>query len=517
MKIKYLTISTLLFMFLAAGCQQPTINFVAQTRLEADGSVSRLVSLSQTVENKVEGQQIPLSNYMSLPSAEKYSNYKVTPDRVNFSGKFSSIEEMPIDFMKKTPGVNFWAQNQLKFVKRDYVLMTAYEYEERICDIVERAEAEESLKQAVNLLVEAIISTLKSEYGEKYDLSEFSDYLREVVPQLSMRLYHIYWETRRAGADSSVAGLNPVYELDHLMRKEVSHYGIALEPYTNKELRKKNDDILWAFFDSKLRNMVKAKDTDSPPLTSKDFKGRENQIKLLFKLLQEIQKSFGSVETFMQQLELPLVAGAFSGLTVPFEFEGNNLQLSKPEPVFNFYFKAQIPGQIIQTNALRDIDGGLIWRFSGDEVMFTGYRMWAKTLDINQTAVRKLGLEKFPGSIVAVEKFYSIISGRDGKANTTLLKLLKESVESGNLTPIEKFSTSESQVNGAGLQEDVNSLFDYLSQFKSKGASVSLEKNMDNSPAENVIRTRRKPMSSVLQKKNIPEKEEVKNSGPELE
>ncbi|MHC4873346.1 MAG: hypothetical protein ACYTFY_16000 [Planctomycetota bacterium] len=506
----------------SAGCTRKIVNYAANTELADDGTALRVVSITLHTPGKITEVKKPVSNYLALPNAENYSIYKVTPERVKFSGRFKSIEEMPVDFMKKTPGINFWAQNHITFTRRDCVLLTAYDYEEKITDIVEQAEVEESLKQAVNLLLEAVVSTLKKEYGSDYDFKEFSEYLREVLPPLTQRLYHIYWESRRADRQGSAGKINHVRELDHRIRKEISHYGIALESFRQKKGRKNNEKMAWSFLDSKLRKMVKPRKADLPPLTAKILQGKENQIKLLFSMLQEIQKSFGSVETFMHQLEIPLIAGAFSGITVPFTFKGNNLQFAEAEPDFNFFFRTRVPGKIVQTNGIRDIDGSLLWKFRGDDAMFTGYRMWAKTLTVDHDAAEKLGLTGFPGNIAAVERFYAIMTA-NGEINKDLLKLLSEAVEKESLDIIEEKKPAFSEVSysaGKSSQaaDKAGQLYDFLNAYRKKSsAAVSANAGKSSDERRSVQKSGR--ANTMISRERTEKKKAGVNvpSGPELD
>ncbi len=483
-----------LTLLVVSGCSNSTISFSASTELGEQGSAIRMVSISQYAAKSSKTKLLPLSNFIALPPAEKYTYFKVSPERIVFSGKFSNIQDMPVDFRKKTKGISFWAQNQIRMIKRDCILLTAYDYEEKITDIVERIEVEESLKQAVDLLVEAMVSTLENEYGDDYDFADFANYLRELLPPLSQRIYQIYWESKRVDTQGNARIVDQFNSLDYRIRKEISNYGISLEPFWLKHGRQRNKKVAWSFLDSKLRELIKTKKEGVTPFTASVFKGKDSQIKLLFKFLQEIQKSFGSVEEFMNQLEIPLIAGAFSGVNVPFTFNGNNLQFAASEPSFNFLFKTKVPGKVIQTNGVRDLNGTLVWRFKGEDVMFTGYRMWAKTLQVNQNAIKRLHLRGFPGSIINVERFYAIMTNRKGELNKGLTVLLATAVENESLDPI------RNKANGG--DDLAQKLLKFLMRYRNK-----------IQPKENMKETV-KPSTSTNREIT---KDRFQSDGPELD
>jgi hypothetical protein len=424
----------------AMGCG-PVINVVTVTRIDPDKVTVRTIEMSVRPHPKHPAQNPVLGNYLLLPDTEAYQTSLVEPNYVSFGGTFSDSDLVPVDFAKRTPGTEILAESHFKVEKRDYVLFSIFDYEERLDDIVDRVEGNESLEQSVGLLLEAVMVGLSNQFDEHYDLTQFSSYLRQTLPSLAKALYQIYWELRR----SRMAEKNPLQEeveWDIRLRQELSRYGLYLLSSGSRGNREENEKRLWAFLDQRLRELVVPRKSEVSMLTAGYFQKRENQTDFLRHIEQGIRDSFGSMENFSNRVEpmLPAIFGAFSG---------RRLSIEQTEPSFRFIYTAHLPGRIIETNGLQDLDGSIIWRFTGEDMALTGYRMWGRTVLINHEAIRRLKLGNFPANLNVMQSFYSVLLNQDKQVDDHALAVLRACVEIGNLTPLRQ---AANPADNPGLQ-----------------------------------------------------------------
>ncbi|MFW5856607.1 MAG: hypothetical protein ACOCX4_01915 [Planctomycetota bacterium] len=415
---------------LSAGCAGPEIAFTARTRIEPDGRTHRSVRIDSTPARGRPAEEAALQRYLRLPAPGPYDRYDVEPQHVHLEGAFEAPTQVPVDFAKITAGLDLWAQNRLRVRRHDYVLFTTFDFEERIEDIVERAEADEAFDEALGLLVEAVLSALEGRFGEAYDLTRFKDWFRREAPLLARRLYQIGWEirrSRRGGFDSE----SETEEWDRRIRQELSRYGLYLAPFDNRAARKRNEARAWEFLDARLSDLVEPRESGTPPLTAKAFQGGQNQKMLLAHLEEAVRGSFGSLDSFLQEIDplIPVVFGSF----FPYR-----LRLDHRAPEFAFVFRLELPGRIVLSNGVRELDGTLAWRFGDEDLRLAGHPMWARSLLINDAATARLGLVRFPGSLPAVDRFRLAVSGRDGEPDPGALALLREAVEAGDLAPLRR-------------------------------------------------------------------------------
>jgi len=439
----------------AGGCVAPTVSFVAQTTIARDGRTTREVTIACQPRKRTPPQALRLTAYLDLPEPDRYAKYKNAPTRVTFEGAFPSPDEVPVDFVKRTRRTDLLAYNRLLVRRRGYVLFEALDFEESIDDIVDRSQAEASVDRAANLLAKCITGALEAEFGEDYDLTQLNAYLRETLPALADRLYQVFWEVRRSQRDL-VAGEAPTAEWDRRLKQELSDWGLHLLPGQTRVTREVNEKALWSFLDAKLKALVPEPEGDLEPLRAESFRDKEVQTRLLFRLIEQAKQERNTAEAFLRDLDLPGIVGAFGGASLPLRFDGNDLEFALPDPSFYFLFRVRLPGQVIQTNAARDLDGSLVWRFSGRDLVLTGHRMWARTLVVDREAVRRIGLKGFPGSLAAVEQYHDAITGPNGAVDPKLMALVRRCVDQGSLRPLQAAAVPSEPVPTPEMAPDPN-------------------------------------------------------------
>jgi len=419
-----------------SGCKPPKpplISFKAETVIQTDGKTTRTVRITATPAKGQDPAALELTAFLRLPPEKEYSRFDAGARYASFSGSFDSPAAMPVDFIKKTADVGLLAQNRLRVRREDYALLTTFEIEERVEDVVERAEADEAMSQTVALLTEALLSGLEAEYGVDYALDAFKEWVRDALRELVERLYQTVWEirrSRRGGLDAE----SELREFDRRLRQEVSRHGLYLAPLLDPLLgtpvwTKLNDKRAWAFLDAKLAELVTSRRDDAPPLTSDVFRKSDARKRLYANIVVEVEKAFGGLDEFQQQVNqsLALVFGSF------FEWR---LQLVQSGPVFSFFLRLRPPGRVVQTNGMLDVDGSIFWRFTGDQLQLTGHSMWTRTVYTDEAASRRLGLKGFPGNMTTVERFCKAMRARDGGPDPALTLLLLYCVRDGNLNAL---------------------------------------------------------------------------------
>lgn len=427
----FTSLSVLLAAFLLcvlSGCNTPTIDFRAETVLHAKGDLDRQVEIALRPGRGQGPEGVDLRRYLRLPAASPYEEYVSEPRQVRFRGHFESARKAPVDFVRIVPDIDLWAQNRLKVTRRDFGLFTTYDFEERLDDIVERVEAEEALREATGLLLESLLAGLEECFGADYDLEPLAEYLRTAIPDLIQRSYQIAWEirrSRRGGVDAE----NPRVEFERRVRQEIGRYGLYLEPFDTPANRATNKRRAWEFLELKLNELAKPKVEGREPLSIGSFQGRAAQTRLLAGVEQAVNKSFGSLDGFIDQLNplMPVFLGAF--------FD-KRIQLIQTLPSFRFFYRLRLPGRIIQTNGLQDLDGIILWRFDSDDILLTGYPMWARSLAVDEQATERLGLAGFPGTLAAVERFHRAVADKQGEPDPRLVLLILRCVEKGTLEPL---------------------------------------------------------------------------------
>ncbi|MHC4885175.1 MAG: hypothetical protein ACYTGH_08835 [Planctomycetota bacterium] len=425
------------------GCFGPVLVCKVNTVIYPDRSTHRAAEYSGVIPRE-RGQApipFPLKQVLHLPKKEKYESWKEAKGFLAFAGTFVSPEAVPVDFTKVTPGSDLWSQNRITMDRRNYVLFQVFDFEEAIDDIVEREEGDEALREGVALITETLVGVLDSRFGAEYDLSGFNRWLRIALPDLSRQLYQSFWEIRRSRRGPTGSPPSEVQEWEARVRKDLARFGLEMGPLLSRKHREANEAQLWALLEAQLKAGVVPRNGETPALTVAFFQDRENQQALLKHLEASLTKQYGSVGDFMKRINplIPVVLGAYFGKRVT---------LLQSVPTFQFHYRLRLPGSIIQSNGTRDLDGSLLWRFDHGRIMLTGHRMWARSLAVNEKALKQLQLHGFPGSIEMVERFHVALAGKKGVPDVRLLRLLAACVEAGSLKPLQDAALPGRRVAG---------------------------------------------------------------------
>jgi hypothetical protein len=224
------------------------------------------------------------------------------------------------------------------------------------------------------------------------------------------------------------------------------------------------------FLEGKFGELVEPRHADVPPLTWTMLSSDEAKASYTLTL----ETLHGSLPAFLTKLEhrLPAALGAY----LPGE-----LALSPWNPRMAFHARLRLPGTVLHTNGLRDLDGTIHWDFTGRDVALSGYSLWARALIVREEAVRALGLEAFPGSILAVDRLYQELSRGGGLHDGPLAETLREAVETGTLEPLERLAGTAPQpasAEGGGaappeVREGAEQLLELLRSFRTGGNGAS--------------------------------------------
>ena len=429
---------------LLAGCT-PLISWRVDTIIAPDESCSRKVIVRATPSKESPNQQVSIRNYLDLPDASLYENFVSTPTQLVFGGRFRSPIMMPTDFTTKKTADGKAAHNRILYRRVDLVLMEVMDYEERIVDTVDREQGEKALDKLVHLLLDEVLKVLHKRYDSTHDLTAAASFLRDVLPLLARRLYDRLWDMRRARR-GGLTFLSEEKEWQAFLRTEASRYGIDLDARPTKAARKSTERAVATFVDAKLGELTKPHATDTPPLSLDLFRAKDTREELFEELKASVSEDHDSLEAFAMKLR-PLFATAFGA------FLANRFSLIPTSPRLDFQVRLALPGHILHTNGLRDLDGRILWSFTDAEVGLTGYSMWARCLLLRTDRIKSLGLVGFPGHITTVERFFREIKGNNGVPHPALVAVLEECVEESSLAPLKTMAQTDTDLE---MPEDLD-------------------------------------------------------------
>ncbi len=424
-------------LYVLSGCA-PTLTMQSVTEVHRDGSATRAVLFSARPHEKLAGHRIHLDQYLRLPDPAPYARQEVYETKAAYQGTFDTVEAIPPDFMKITPASDKIAANRVLFRSLDLVLVEVIDYEEVIPDIVRRSEGEEALRDLVRFVLDTVLQCLHGHLDTDYDITELDRYLRSRVPEIAQRLYSIAWEIRRASR-SGLSRPSEDEEWRGRLRMEAARLGLPL----------RSDDLpgglhirkaaMVRFLEGKFNELVRPRHTGAPPLTWERI--ASDEAKSSYNLT--IESLHGSLPAFLTKLEhrLPAALGAY----LPGE-----IGLSPFNPRMLFHARLRLPGVVLHTNGLRDLDGTIHWDFTGREVSLSGYQMWARAMIIREDALRALGLEGFPDSIVAVDRLYQILHQAGDLHENPLVQALTASIAAESLEPIERLAGADGALETSG-------------------------------------------------------------------
>lgn len=467
--LRWITLPMLLLCCL--GCA-PTIKYRIDTAVLPTGACQRTV-LVQGISHPRLKQQVKLQDYLDLPEADAYEHFVLEPSSLKLGGRFTSPLMIPSDFVKPTLHSEEVARNRILFRHIDLVLVAFMDYEERIDDIVNRLEGERALRKLVDMILDELILALESRFGEDHDLTGLKQYLRAEFPTLALRLYSRLWEIRRARR-GGVAFLSEDKEWNHFVGEEARRYGIDLQPGSSDEVEKHNRQAITDFANRKLRELTTPIAGGTEPLNI-DFLHDKNAREALLQDLQaSVKERHGSTQAFVKKLE-PLLPEALGAFLI------NQYSLLPTNPHLDFQVRLALPGTVIQTNGLIDVNGKLLWSFSEGDMGLSGFAMWARSLIVNQKAIDALRLEDFPGGLNTVERFFRPFRGPGGRTNEELVELLRTCVKEESLGPLAA-RAAEGDKNDS-MARAAAALHTLLKSYQ-KPANGNADDETDTAPAE---------------------------------
>ncbi|MCX7934464.1 MAG: hypothetical protein N3A66_04295, partial [Planctomycetota bacterium] len=205
------------------------------------------------------------------------------------------------------------------------------------------------------------------------------------------------------------------------------------------------------------------------PLTLAFLRG-EDGAEQTAQLQAAIVKQFGSLEKFFSTLE-PLLPQVFGAFLI------SHFSLLPVNPRFDFQMRLSLPGQVVQTNGLCDLDGRILWTFTEEDLALSGYTMWARTLVIHKEEISALGLVDFPGHIGAVEKLYQELRAPSGGLREPLLQALRACAAEKSLAPLQRLAAGKGETAEADgdMPAAAQRLLAFLKKFQPEARSEGPE------------------------------------------
>lgn len=419
---------------LAQGCS-PSVLCIIETEIFPDYACTRAVRMEAYPNAQYPGQRPRLGDYFQFPPAEAYDSYAVQQDKVLFAGDFDSYERIPSDLVRVTPGTTALAGNIFSFRVMDMVLFVLADFDETITDIVKSEEdGEAALSELLRLVVPELMAVLNAKYGQRYDLSRLESWLYNDLPLKLRRIYAGAWAihaAKRSGVTS------PSEELEYYMflMAEAQREGLELAKPGSPDLQQEN-----------LRRLkdygVRLAQQLCPPRAGGQSVDQAmlSEValdELLASLQQAITARHGSINNFIAKIAqlIPRAFGAYlSGSAMPLYM--------LPETTYRY--RLRVPGQVIQTNGVREMNGDIVWNFIDRHLAFTGQSMWVRSIYVRDQAVRALGLEGFPASLNDVDRLFGLLLNPGGSPREELIKALRSAVQTRSAAPIEAVAASVS-------------------------------------------------------------------------
>lgn len=391
---------------MSAGCD--TDHFLAETRLQTDGSLERVVylPLAQVPEavqksavwqerrnlsrvTSVEQHQHPLSDLIRRPELGSTLS-KDKPLYWVASGKFPDVSAIPDYLSFEAPAEMPAGHLERRLQRRDAGLVIEWVWDETLTEIITLSDQRLARDSAAEIALGIHLPACAEAWGPEYDLQNFERWLRQDVVQCCQELCDLYLETRlnkhRRASDQE--------ELYKQAAKILQRYGLNLFD-AKLQLIKDNKVLterLKAFVNENLQRYVR--DKQDRPLS---LELRRDALQTLFpeerdneelpeegaetRLAQAITRAtlarFGTEEKFQEATER-LAARIFGLYGFPFL-----------APRRQFAYRMEFPGVILQTNGTLIGDRTICWKFDAAEAYPLGYQMHAVAVEINTSAVAK--------------------------------------------------------------------------------------------------------------------------------
>lgn len=423
------------------GCS-PSVYCIIETEVHPDYTVSRAARLDVHPHPDYPGQRTRLGEYFQFPPAELYDSYAVQPDRALFAGEFESFEQIPSDLVRATPGTNARAGNIRSFRVMDMVLFVLADFDETLTDIVlSQDDGEAALSELVRLVVPELMAVLNAKYGSRFDLRPLESWLYNDLPLKLRRIYAGAWAIHSAKR-SGVTSPGEAFEFYMFLKAEAQREGLELAEPNTPNLEKENVRRLREYGMQLAQRLALPK---AGGATGADAFAGVALDELLASLQQAISARHGSVNNFLAKIAalVPRAFGAYlTSAAMPLYMLPNT----------TYQYRLKVPGTVIQTNGVRELNGDLVWNFADRDLAFTGQSLWARTIFVRDPAVYALGLRGFPANLGDVDAVFGLCLTAQGAPREEMLKRLRDAVGMRSLAPLQALANETNSPDAAAAR-----------------------------------------------------------------
>ncbi len=425
-----------------SGCA-PSVLCQIETEVFPDYTCSRVTRIEAKANPNTPNQKPRLSDYFQFPPAEQFEKYAVQPDRVLFAGMFESYGDLPHDLVRVVPGAKTPAGNVMSFRVMDMVLFVLADFDETLMDIVKNQEdGEAALMELLRTVAPEVMAVLKAKYGQRYDLARLESWLHNDLPQKLRRIYAGAWAIH-AMKRSGVTSPGEDFEFYLLLRSEARREGLELAEPGTADLQQENIRRLKQYGLRLLEQLCPPR-LGGPGVTAETLNDMAVN-DLLASLQQAITARHGSINNFMAKISalVPMAFGAYlTGTVMP-------LYLL---PEVRYSYRLRLPGSVIQTNGVRELNGDLVWNFMDRDLAFTGQSMWARSIFVREPVVYGLGLRGFPANLGDVDRVFGFLLTPQGAPRQALLNALRDGANARSLAPVEAIAADPKAPDAAAAK-----------------------------------------------------------------
>ncbi len=410
------------------------------TVIMPDYSARRVTRMEGLPNPRFPQQRPRLTDYFRFPPADLYDTYTVQQDKALFAGDFESFDRIPNDVVRTTPGTPGIAGNLFSFQVMDTVLFVLANFDETLTDIVKSQEdGEAAFIELLRLAVPEVMSVLNAKYGQRYDLSRLDSFLNNELPAKLRRVYAAAWAIHSAKR-SGVTSPGELFEYYVFLQAEAKREGFELAEWGTPDMDQENIRRLKEHALRVVQRLCPARQGADIP--NKDMLANISVDDLLASVQMAITARHGSVNAFIEKIAalVPRAFGAYmTGTVMPLYML----------PETTYQFRLRVPGRVIQTNGVQELNGDMVWNFSDRDLAFTGQSMWARSIFIREPAVYALGLRGFPDTLADVDRMFGLCLSPEGTPRESLLESLRQSVSERGLRPMEALAASGGADSGA--------------------------------------------------------------------
>lgn len=442
--------------FLVQGCA-PLVTCTVETIVLPDYTCRRALKLTATPNPNYPGQRPRLGDYFQFPPAELYETYVAQPESAVFAGIFNSYENIPPDLVRPTPGSNRLSTNSFSFQVIDMILVVLADFDETINDIVQSKEdGQAALAEFVRLVVPELMAVLNARYGQKFDLSRLEAWLMNDLPAKLQRVYGGAWNIH-SNKRSGVTSPGELIELYIYLSEEAKKEGLELAPLGTPNLEQENIRRLKEFGVKKALELCPPRQPGGAQLSADMLSGSSGD-ELLGAMQKAITARHGSINNYINKINtlIPRAFGTFlTGTAVPIYML----------PEVSYQYRLRVPGTVLQTNAVRDVNGDMVWTFTDSDLALTGQSMWARTLFVREGDTSALGVRGFPSTFGEVERLFGLCVAPDGRPRDDLLDALQNGVGVRSLAPVEALAAN----TAAPDSQAARGVLELLARYRNQG------------------------------------------------